>query len=383
MTKASYFAPKEEVEFFYDLKFPRLVISFYTALLMPFGFPPPVPVRRKLGISQNIAKRFSPSNLSPLPSLIHPPIDFKALRHIVQSEDPGSLDLVQMHFERMYGAGVLILNAFAALVALLFAIAFLIHPLRSLAAVLFAAPANRYQQVGTIFASCALLGIAIILLLIVVKLHFRLMESSFADSICARELLYLLADLSRNDAISRPSRKRIVIHRIDYLARVFLLIPSQYSVESEKKQYWAKSHFGKISVFIQERSSWVVAPSDETLSELRKDFRYLFDLCSSGNYGNFRWEGDSCLSYPAESSLKYNLADGAIRLAGIAVPLIAMGAYLSPLRLWVFGSNAPIDTEIVAYVFFAWMLISVDITFRLGVIQSLISVAQGLKGIAK
>ena len=77
---------------------------------------------------------------------------------------------------------------------------------------------------------------------IAVKITSRLKESQFPESICVLETLRILIELERRDALIYPLQKKYLMLRMQYLASVNLLIPSNYP-DNRFRKAWVNTQF--------------------------------------------------------------------------------------------------------------------------------------------
>jgi hypothetical protein len=211
------------------------------------------------------------------------------------------------------------------------------------------------------------------------KIYYRVIEKIRAESICVREVLYILFELDKEDSLMKPINKSMLLYRMDYLSKINLILETRIN---SKSNVWVDDHFKNIYEYIQERRRWVASPTKNTLNDLRRDFIFLGNIYVSGQYGEFKWENLSLKTKNSKESNKLNLLKLSGRFLGISLPLLMMGLYLSPsTSSWFHGINIPKNT--VTYVFFAWFLISLDITLKLGIVESLVKFAQGLRELGK
>lgn len=268
-------------------------------------------------------------------------------------------DAISLHDRRMDGPGILLLNACAAVIFMLPLFAFRSHVHAT--AVLHRSLALARPAALINAATVALLLVsAFPLLLISVRLHVRRIENRFADSICVQELLDLLLDLHRDDALLNPDHHKLILYRIDYISRTALLIATRYGSNSHNSQAWTRQHCRRMSLHLHERARWVAAPTDDSLTALRRDFPTLLWIFATGRYGNVDWQGNEADDEALRVSPKQSRIERLSRVCGLSLPLVAMGLYLSAVGTHLLGPNRPVDKSINAYAFIAWMLLAID-----------------------
>jgi hypothetical protein len=192
-------------------------------------------------------------------------------------------------------------------------------------------------------------------------------------------MLFIILDLSRDDVLVQPARKKILLHRTSRLAELTLTLTLSYASISQTNQFWLKQHFKQMEAYIRERERWILAPIDTTLDNLRNDFYALAPIFIIGNYGTFQWKYE--ISPPKSSKIGWKgaLFRNLARVLGIILPLTLMGLYLWQPSLFPF---LQIDPNIVALIFVAWLLLTLDITLKLGVVAELTNLAKGIKDLA-
>ncbi|PZV25868.1 MAG: hypothetical protein DCF12_12590 [Snowella sp.] len=168
---------------------------------------------------------------------------------------------------------------------------------------------------------------------------------------------------------------------MNYLARVTTLIPWHYGIGKPSNQKWMQQHFQNIAYYIRERRRWLITPTETTLEDIRRDFRELAYLYLTGLYGNWQWQSFELETEIIKQTRFQKIQGTLIRFVGIILPLLIMAFYI------LFPDKFPnADAEILKnlpYIFIAWLLVSLDITLKLGVIESLTKLITGLKDLSK
>ena len=172
-----------------------------------------------------------------------------------------------------------------------------------------------------------------------IKLLSRFRDTIWSETICAKTTIFLLAELSRDDVLINPMKRRFLLSRMERLAVVTKLIPFTNSYASVRNKN-IDEHFEKISNFIRERKSWIYSPVKTTLWDLRNDFFELADVYVSGYYGMF--SSNLPDSYrPERQSSKASSYDKTLKFIGLLVPLIFIG-----LIIVIPDDKLPFDNEI-------------------------------------
>lgn len=213
------------------------------------------------------------------------------------------------------------------------------------------------------------------------RLLFRIVEYLMPEILCIMQIINLNLELTRNDVIYRRELQSMILFRMDYLARVTMLIPWRYSMGRSSNQKWIQKHFQNISYYIRERRRWLIAPNETTLDDLRRDFRKLAYYYLTGKYGAWEWQSFELPTEVIKQTRFQKVQGTLIRFFGIALPLLIMAFYI------VFPDKFPNpNAEVLKnlpYIFIAWLLVSLDITLKLGVIESLTKLITGLKDLSK
>ena len=210
---------------------------------------------------------------------------------------------------------------------------------------------------------------------IIVRFVSRLMTTYFVESLCVSTIIYVILDLCRDNILTRPDAKKLLLYRINYLAELTLALALRYTRGNTDNKDWVKEHFRQLQLYIRERERWIIAPTFGTLATLRKDFYQLAPIYIMGDFGTFKWQSPVNSEKP-EPNWKQRLAGGVVRFVGIIMPMGLMGAYLWQPSLFPF---VHIDSNVVSLVFIAWLLLSIDITRKLGVVAELSKLAKGIK----
>ncbi|MEB3193349.1 MAG: hypothetical protein VKL42_23650 [Snowella sp.] len=213
------------------------------------------------------------------------------------------------------------------------------------------------------------------------RLLLRLLEYLITENLCIVQIINLNLELTRDDAIYRRDVKSMILFRMEYLARVTMLIPWRYSIGKSNNQKWIQKHFQNISYYIRERRRWLIAPNETTLDDLRRDFRKLAYYYLTGKYGAWEWQSFELPTEVIKQTRFQKIQGTLIRFFGIILPLLIIVSCI------VFRSKFPIlDEDILKNLFYlciCWLFVSLDITLKLGFIESLTKLITGLKDLSK
>lgn len=213
------------------------------------------------------------------------------------------------------------------------------------------------------------------------RLLVRIIEYLIPETLCIMQIINLNLELRRDDVTYRRDVKSMILFRMSYLSRVTTLIPWHYSIGKSVSQQWIQQHFQNMAYYILERRRWLVAPNKATIDNLRKNFYDLAYYYFTEEYGSWEWQFFQMPAEVIKQTRFQKIKKISVRFIGITLPLIIMALYiLFPAKLP--NSNAEINKNL-PYIFIAWLLVSLDITLKLGVIESLVKLITGLKDLSK
>lgn len=213
------------------------------------------------------------------------------------------------------------------------------------------------------------------------RLLVRIIEYLIPETLCVMQIINLNLELRRGDVTYRRDVKSMILFRMGYLARVTTLIPWHYSIGKSVSQQWIQQHFQNMAYYILERRRWLIAPNKTTLGNLRESFYDLAYFYFTEEYGSWEWQLFQIPTEVIKQNRFQKIQEILIRFIGITLPLIIMAFYiLFPDKLP--NPNAEINKNL-PYIFIAWLLVSLDITLKLGVIESLVKLITGLKNLSK
>lgn len=203
------------------------------------------------------------------------------------------------------------------------------------------------------------------------RILLRLMYSNIAESVCVLESLRVLTELSQDGVLNSPLKKKNLLTRMEVLALNTLLIPVGYPYRTSRND-WVERHFKVISSYIRDRESWLLAPQQNTLENLRDDFYRLTKFYLIGLYGEFRLEE---VGSRLEENQKFsNQVSKTFRLIGYLLPPSLMLIILANPSI-----NPGFNEDLLSLFCMAWILIGIDRYLNLGIIDSTLTLAKGLK----
>jgi hypothetical protein len=298
----------------------------------------------------------------------------KILAEAIGFDDPVMLRYFDFHQKRRYEWILLAVPVYLVLIALLSP--FLVQSWDFLSVMIYQLNLPWKIAVSVVLLVTIIPLFTFVLLGIAFRFTSALTKGRFAETLCVITAVYLVIQLSRDDALARPDRRKALLARMDDLARNTLLLEARYSAGSNVTQNWVESHFKKMESYIRERERWVIAPADTTLGSLRRDFYRLATIYATANYGNFIWPEEERKPEETKSMQVRLLLGELLDFLGILLPLAIIGFLLwQPTLLEALN----IEANALALVFLAWLLLSIDRKLKLGVVDGLVGLAKGIK----
>jgi hypothetical protein len=251
-----------------------------------------------------------------------------------------------------------------------------------LAIFLFFAMAISFAALNVSFTSqgfienSILFGLLFIIAIFALRIAVIFVDKHYADTLSAISSIYLLIELEQDDVITDPEKRRELLNRVRILERNIQLIPLCFSSGSSQNDLWVYSYFKKMESYVREREKWVITPNEKTLKTLREDFSTLAEIMISGNYGEFilkEQERDEEPDQNLPTSTKYT---SLLRLLATILPFILL------ITIFVFPNaiNAlGIDNNILALFLLAWLLLAIDSSLMLGIMDNATTVIKTLR----
>lgn len=237
----------------------------------------------------------------------------------------------------------------------------------------FLNPSGFVSFLASLVFLLAFLSVYLFLLpLTISRLLLRFKYTHIAESICVLECLRILTELLQDEILSSPIKKKNLLTRMEILASTNLLIPASYPHRASRKS-WVEQHFKAISAYIHDRQCWLLTPKENTLENLRNDFHGLTRIYISGLYGEFASEKI--------------LADKNKDILSQTPKILKVIGYFLPPFIIVFilinpSINPGLNEDLLSLFFMAWLLIGIDRYLNLGVVESVLDLARGLKDLS-
>jgi hypothetical protein len=197
----------------------------------------------------------------------------------------------------------------------------------------------------------------------------------FADTLCIMASLDLLIELSRDNSLVVSDMQRSLLFKLRILARNILLLPYCYESPYDANNAWASEYFKVMAGRVREYERWVIAPKENTLSDLRKEINELTHMFISRNFGSVSYELPPVPEIIPQSR-QSQFARLIVRFIGVAIPgFILVILYLYPIQV----SNTGLDKNIVGLIALAWILLTIDASLGLGVVEKISGLAKAIK----
>jgi hypothetical protein len=211
------------------------------------------------------------------------------------------------------------------------------------------------------------------------KAIFVLLDKYYADSLCVQASLGVLVELARPQVLNNPSRKRYLLFYISEVARYTSLLPLCFRSLSRLVNEKTQNHFRKIERFVREQERLAIIPESDSIKELQKNFLQLIHLFISGNYGEFKWQGEEEIAQPVvetpQTWYQHTLSFLG-KTVGLGIPLA--GLYFTFAKPSIF-LGLPIDVDTVSLVALAWLFLSIDSVLQLGLTAKVVTTAKEIK----
>jgi hypothetical protein len=207
------------------------------------------------------------------------------------------------------------------------------------------------------------------------RISILMLERKFADTLCVMQITYILIELTRDDVLQK--RKADLLHRMNFLANKLILMGMNYAGSDDVNKEWAYDYFRKISRFVRERERSIIAPTEDSLDQLRKDMLYLGNILSSGKYGAFDFQVSEVEKEKQKprSLLERSLAVS-IGVVSVAIPIVVISFMIvSPEGF----NQLNINRDTVFYISVAWLLLSLDKLFDMGIVENFLSLLKATK----
>ena len=233
----SYRKPEmQNLIYFYDSRLSNTMITLYTSLLIPFGFPPPRPVKLvfddrilyedfieiaqsiiylpKSRVAKYIYSRTKKSSLLRLT-----PVSLKFLGRSIGYDQNESQNYLKSHQLRFYSfrisTDISFLSIYLAVLTLTPIFLFI-----SFSKEWVFENSQELNIFWILIYNFSLIVIYVVPALLILRILFAITQRLLAESLCVQEVIYIIFDLSRDDALTNSDRKYLLLNRISYLSRL-------------------------------------------------------------------------------------------------------------------------------------------------------------------
>jgi len=154
------------------------------------------------------------------------------------------------------------------------------------------------------------------------------------------------------------------------------LLGANFPGGSASTRRWSWKHFQKLELYVRESEPAIIAPTMDTLANLRKKMAALFDLYLFGHYGDNVWNGNaSDIEQLQETEVNRRMS----RLQLIMGPSIP-GALLIITEVYPdFVNSIGIETKTLFLIFVTWFILALDASLGLGVIEKVVKTAKEIR----
>lgn len=210
----------------------------------------------------------------------------------------------------------------------------------------------------------------------IVKLGATVVDKHYADSLCVLTSFFVACEMTRDDVLLYPERRRSLLHRIDTLARLTRLLSVKFPGGCESTRAWSWEHFKNLEMYVRGHEREVIAPTKNTISNLREKMAELIELYIFGQYGNDVWKGSTLnlsLAQETEVSRRVSYIQ---RILGPMIPgalLIVMGLFPD------FINFLGIEKNTLFLIVVTWLIIALDASLGLGVIEKVVKTAKEIR----
>lgn len=209
------------------------------------------------------------------------------------------------------------------------------------------------------------------------RISATMVNRYFADTLCILALFHILYSLSQDDVLYIPWKKRALLQSITFLAKHISLLALSYRGYHEASKKWIKERFDRVISYVISRQCSIVAPINTTLDDLRKDFYKLTLIFITGNYGELG--SMDIVEKEKSSDLSPKFPVSILRFVGFILPIVLFSLYLWHPDFFPFIS---IDKNIITLTLLAWLMLSIDSFFKLGIVASLVDLMKAVKELA-
>lgn len=288
-------------------------------------------------------------------------------------EDEASVANLQQHWKRVRQYNNLILP-----LSYLLAIVILTSALLILIGSLFAIYRDFSDSFDSLLDSTFAFVLFMFLFLVLIQVSRRIVHSVlnryYGNTLVVVSAIFFMVDLLRKEALTSFSNRRHLQSQLHALGQYALQLAYQFKSESPEDQLWIYSHFKGLERYVREHERLIVAPKPDSLEILRRDFYLLMKILITGNYGEFAYDYQSASeSATPKSNRTLRVILGFV---GFLIPsFVLYMLYSYPQRIVDMGINV----NTVTMVSLAWLLLTIDATLKLGIVERITGLAKTIR----
>jgi hypothetical protein len=304
-------------------------------------------------------------------TIIVPPVIFKrkfkgvqidALANALGINDSEASNLIELHKRRLIQRSLSISLRVLVFVAM---------------AVLIIWPIVVFFE-NSLLTAFLLIGIFYVGLPVTASFVATLVDKRYADSLCILTVIFVFCELSRDDVLLHPGRRRSLLNRITTLSKLTRLLSVTFPSDGDRMSEWSRKHFQSIELYVCEVEQAVIAPKYNTLIDLRENMKPLIEMFVFSQYGNDLWKG----SPPDLETVKEPTAVKRFSVIGkILSPVIPFALLIAGHFLPEFLEKLSFEKEMFFLLVGAWFILALDSSIGLGIIDKVLRTAKEVRGL--
>lgn len=212
------------------------------------------------------------------------------------------------------------------------------------------------------------------------KISSILSDRYFASSLAVRGLLFLLVELNHPSALAHSGLKILIVQRMNRIVQYCRLMSLRMASLNNDNSIWIKRHFKEIELFIRERQRWAIAPIATTQETLEEDFYNFAPIFISNMLGEIPWSPQTLNIESPQVDRKVNFWKNVLKLLLSTLPLAVFAILLLNKNLL---NEWKMNPQVIVLLSIAWSILLIDRTLNLGLVESVVKIAQGIRDISK
>lgn len=307
--------------------------------------------------------------------------------YLLEFREPSVQRLILTHAQRnntfvLWTGTVAILLFLLFFVPILYSTLLLSQIIKSAQSMIFVGDSSLWKFYLFFIVVCAVFLLTGIVPIFTIRFSLKavriIVNSYFADSLCVKNLLYILVDLTKDDILINPHKRKIFVMRINELAANTALLWLRFEPRKENNREITREHFRNMDAYIRERGRWAITPMATTLYDLQKDFYALASIYIRCAYGEFKWPETPLQPESVKKSRMQRFVALAPKIIGFVLPFIFLGLVIWKNE-WL--KSKGIGADIITLIFISWLLLVIDATLKLGVVAGIVNLAKEIKNL--